>query len=102
MKPVSIASDSVTIVSAGSSMPEVDPRALRAAADAYAAARADYETVKADADAAYERLETSPETIEYQIGWNVACREEAAAAWRLERAEEAYRKAGGHLARSDE
>jgi len=83
-------------------MSEADHRALRAAADAYVAARADYQAVKASADAAYDRLEASPETLEYQIDWNVARRAEAAAAWRLTRAEEAYSKAGGYPAGPDE
>jgi hypothetical protein len=79
-------------------MTGVDQQALRAAADAYAAARADYEAVKAAADAAYERLEGSPETIEYQIDWNLARREEAAAAWRFKQAEDSYLGAGGYVA----
>jgi len=83
-------------------MPGVDQRVLRAAADAYAAARANYEAVKAGADAAYERLERSPETIEYQIDWNVLRREEAAAASRFKRAEESYLRAGGYVASDDE
>lgn len=83
-------------------MSRVDQAALRAAADAYDAARRKYEAAKAAAEAAYERLQASPETIEYQIDWNVARREEAAVAWRLKQAEEAYRKAGGYLADRDD
>lgn len=83
-------------------MSRVDQRALQAAAVAFGAARNDYEAAKTDADAAYERLQVSPETIEYQIDWNVARREEAAAAWRLSQAEQAYREAGGYVADSDE
>lgn len=79
-------------------MPGVDQQALRAAADAYASARREHDTAKAGAEAAHRALEASPETIEYQIDWNVARREEVAAAWRLRQAEEAYRTAGGYLA----
>lgn len=79
-------------------MSEANQRSLRAAADAYAVARADYEAAKADSDAAYDRLEASPATLEYQIDWNVARRAEAAAALRFSQAEEAYRGAGGHVA----
>ena len=79
-------------------MSESDQRALVAAADAYVAARRDYEHAVTDAAAAYERLEASPDTLEYQIDWNLARRAEADAAWRLERAAEAYRTAGGYLA----
>jgi hypothetical protein len=83
-------------------MPGVDQQALRAAADAYAAARADYEAVKDAADAAYERLEASPDTLEYQIDWNVTRREEASAASRFKRAENSYLRAGGYVARDEE
>ncbi|MGH2887223.1 MAG: hypothetical protein ACRDPA_31760 [Solirubrobacteraceae bacterium] len=80
----------------------IDQRVLGAAADAYAAARREYGDAKAAADQAYERLQASPETIEYQIDWNVARREEAAAAWRVKDSEERYRKAGGYVRESDE
>jgi hypothetical protein len=83
-------------------MPGVDQRALRAAAEAYAASRREYQVAKAAAEAAYERLQASPETIEYQIDWNVARREEAAAAGWLRQAEQGYREAGGYLADEDE
>ena len=83
-------------------MSGVDQRALRAAADAYSATRSEYEAAKAAADQAYERLQASPETIEYQIDWNVARREEAAAAWRVKEAEARYRRAGGYVRESDE
>jgi len=83
-------------------MPGVDQRALRAAAEAYSAARHDHQAAQAAAEAAWERLEASPETLEYQIDWNAARREEAAAAWRLKQAEEAYRRAGGYVADSEE
>jgi hypothetical protein len=78
-----------------------DQRVLAAVGDGYAAARREYERAKAVADQAYERLQRSPETIEYQIDWNVARRKEAAAAWRVEEAEERYRKAGGYVRESD-
>ena len=64
--------------------------------------RRESEAASAVADAAYERLQASPETIEYQVDWNVARREEAAAGWRLRQAEERYRRAGGYVANSDE
>jgi hypothetical protein len=83
-------------------VPGVDQQLLRAAADAYAAARVDYEAVKRAADAAYERLEASPETIEYQIDWNVTRREEASAAWRFKQAEKSYLRAGGYVAGDEE
>jgi hypothetical protein len=83
-------------------MSEPDQRALRAAADAYDAARQEYENARTAADTAYDRLHASPETLEYQIDWNVSRRAEAAAANRLERAEQAYREAGGYIAGPDE
>lgn len=83
-------------------MAEPDQRALRPAADAYIAARQEYEKARTGADAAYDRLQASPETLEYQIDWNVSRRAEAAAADRLQRAERAYRKAGGYVAGPDE
>jgi len=73
-------------------MSEVDSAAVRAAAHACAAARSNYNAARAAADAAYERLQASPETIEYQIDWNVLRRQEAAAAWRLDQAQEGYRR----------
>lgn len=83
-------------------MPGVDQRALRVAAGAYSAARSEYDAAKAAADETYERLQASPETIEYRIDWNVARRDEAAAAWRLKVAEERYLTAGGYPRESDE
>jgi hypothetical protein len=79
-------------------MSESDQRALGAAADAYAMARRNYERAVTAAAAVYERLEANPDTLEYQIDWNVARRGEADAAWRLKRAEDAYRAAGGYIA----
>ena len=79
-------------------MTGADQRALRAASDAYWAARREYETARAATDATYDRLHASPETIEYQIDWQVARREDAAAAGRLRRAEAEYRNARGYLA----
>jgi hypothetical protein len=79
-------------------MSGIDPRALRVAAEAYVAARRDQEAAKAACDAAYERLEASRDTLEYEIDWETARREEAAAAWRLRRAEETYHRAGGYVA----
>jgi hypothetical protein len=83
-------------------MSAVDQRALRAAAEACAVARHQHRAAKDDAAVAYDRLQASAETIEYQIGWNVARREEAGAAWRLKQAEDAYRAAGGYVHDSDE
>jgi hypothetical protein len=79
-------------------MSGVDQQALRAAAEAYAEARREYAAAKAAAEAAYACLQASPETIEYQIDWNVARRDEAAAAWHVKQAEESYRSAGGYVA----
>jgi hypothetical protein len=83
-------------------MSGIDQRVLDAAADAYAAARREFEGATSAADQTYERLQASPETIEYQIDWNVARREEAAAASRVKEAEERYRKAGGYVRESNE
>jgi hypothetical protein len=83
-------------------MSGIDQRVLEAAADAYAAARREYEHATSAADQTYERLQTSPETIEYQIDWNVARREEAAAAWRVKEAEERYCNAGGYVRENNE
>ena len=83
-------------------MSEGDQRALGAAADAYAVARRDYERAVTTAAAAYERLEARPDTLEYQIDWNVARRAEADAAWRLKRAGDAYREAGGYIGDPDD
>ena len=83
-------------------MPQDEQRALSAAAAGYVAARRDYEQAVTAAATAYERLETSPETLEYQIDWKLARRAEANAAWRLERAKHAYREAGGYIAGSDD
>jgi len=79
-----------------------DQRALLTAADAYAAERDRYRAAKDRAAATYEHLQASPETIEYQIDWNVARRGEAAAAWKVKQAEDAYRRAVGYVADSDE
>jgi len=83
-------------------MARIEPRTLDDAAGAYAGARRRYAAAKASADAAYERLQASPETLEYQIDWNVARRAESAANWRLKWAEEAYREAGGYVGDGDE
>jgi hypothetical protein len=83
-------------------MPGVDQQALRVAADSYRTARQQYAAAKVAAHTAYQRLQASPETLEYQIDWNVTRREEAAAAERLRQAAEAYRKAGGYLSDEDE
>ncbi|HTP18743.1 MAG TPA: hypothetical protein VMJ65_04015 [Solirubrobacteraceae bacterium] len=83
-------------------MSGIDQRVLDAAADAYAGARREYERATLAAGQTYERLQASPETIEYQIDWNVARREEAAAAWRVKEAEERYCKAGGYVRESNE
>lgn len=48
------------------------------------------------ANAAYERLEGNPDSIEYLIGWHLARRHEAEVGWRKRRAEEALREVGGN------
>jgi hypothetical protein len=58
-------------------------------------ARDQYRAAKDDAAVAYDRLQSSAETIEYQIAWNVARGREAGAAWSLKQTENAYRAAGG-------
>ena len=83
-------------------MPGVDQQELRRAAAAYTAARREYEAVTAATDAAYERLEASPETFEYKSDWSQARRHEAEVAGRLKQAEERYREAGGYVADRDE
>jgi len=83
-------------------MAEVDQRALRAAAEVYSTARREYEAATAAADAAYERLQASPETFEYRGEWLSARRHEAEVASRLKHAEETYRLAGGYLSKSGE
>ena len=65
----------------------VDRRALHAAAEAHAAARAELERAQREAQAAWARLEASPHTIEYQIDWNIARRTEAAAVARTRQTE---------------
>jgi hypothetical protein len=85
----------------GSTPTEVE-YALSSAADVYAVARRGYELAVTAATAAYERLEARPDTLEYHINWNVARRAEADTAWRLKRAEDAYREAGGYIAGPDD
>jgi hypothetical protein len=68
---------------------------LRSARDEYAAARADRAGASDAADAAYERLQASPDTLEYQIAWSEARKREAAAVFRERTAHVAYRLAGG-------
>jgi hypothetical protein len=80
----------------------VDQRVLRAAAAGYVAARDRYRDAKDAAAAAHDRLQASRDTLEYEIGWNLACKQEAHAAWRLKQAEAAYRAAGGYVDDSDE
>jgi hypothetical protein len=80
----------------------IDQRALRVAADAYRDARRGYAAAGAAAETAHERLQTSPDTVEYQSDWIAARREEAAAASRLQDAEEAYRGAGGYVGDKDD
>jgi hypothetical protein len=57
-------------------------------------AAAQLRSAEAAAQQAWTRLEASPGTLEYQIEWGVARRDEAAAAGRLRRAREAYPAAG--------
>ncbi|HUA47990.1 MAG TPA: hypothetical protein VMA77_22320 [Solirubrobacteraceae bacterium] len=70
--------------------------ALHAAADAHAAACAQLELAQRDAEAAWDRLQASPDTIEYQIDWNLARRHEAAALAKVTEAERRYIRAGGY------
>ena len=83
-------------------MAGVDDWALRIAAEAYTAASLEYEAAKAAADAAYERLEASPDTFEYKADWFRTRRHESEVAWRLKQAEQTYREAGGYVADGDE
>jgi hypothetical protein len=85
-------------------MRAVGQRARRAAAEAEACAvaRDQHRAAEGDAAVSYDRLQASAETIEYQVGWNVARREEAGAAWRLKQAEDVYRAAGGYVHNRDE
>ncbi|MGO9820218.1 MAG: hypothetical protein ACLPTJ_06165, partial [Solirubrobacteraceae bacterium] len=80
------------------SVRSVDQRQLRAAADAYAAARDEVRVARNLADAAWVRLQASQDTLEYQIDWSSASKREAAAVARLEAAKAAYRDAGGYAA----
>jgi len=75
---------------------------LRAAAEAYAAARNRYAAARRQAEAAYERLEAAPRTIEYRIEWNVLRLREAAAAAMLREARDAYRQVGGYIGEGEE
>ena len=65
------------------------------AAVTLAEARRAYDAAVAAAEVAWDRLEVSPDTLEYQIEWSVLRREEATAAWRLRQAVEAYRRTDG-------
>lgn len=70
-------------------MHEIKPTqaSQRASEELRARARRDYERALAASALAYERLEASPDTIEYQIDWNLARLHEAAAARRLAQAD---------------
>jgi len=72
--------------------------ALQVAADAYAAASAECKAASDAADAAYERLQASPDTLEHQIDWAETREREAAATFRMCTAVIAYRLAGGDVA----
>lgn len=78
----------------------LDQGALRAATEAYKIARVDLRAARAQTNAVWTRLQASPDTLEYQIGWSTARRHEAAAASHLVDTERAYVSAGGY-ARSD-
>jgi hypothetical protein len=78
-------------------MADAAAHGLRVAADAYATARAECSTASDAADAAYEQLQASPGTLEYQIAWSDARKREAAAVFRARTAAVAYRLAGGTL-----
>lgn len=70
---------------------------LRIAADALIAARRECAAAESAANAAYRRLEASPENLEYQIAFSEARKREAAAALRRRQAEAAYLAAGGYV-----
>jgi hypothetical protein len=72
-------------------------RALRSAAEVYAVARVDLDLARSKAEAAWTRLQASPDTLEYQIDWSVARRREAAVAARARQAERDYVMAGGYV-----
>jgi hypothetical protein len=72
----------------------IDKHAVRTAAKAYAAACRELREAEDAANAAWDRLETSPSTIEYQIDWNVARKHEAEMALKRRHAEQALRAAG--------
>ena len=74
----------------------IDDGALRAAADAYAAAREECRVAEVATNAAYERLDANPESLEFQIDCDEARKREAAAALRTRRAKRAYIEAGGY------
>jgi hypothetical protein len=69
---------------------------VRAAAEAYASARAELQAAHQQADAAWTRLQASPDTLEYQIDWSEARRHEAALAARVAAAEREYVRVGGY------
>ena len=73
----------------------VDQRRLRVAAEAYGAAAAELWTAHDEAQAAWTRLETSPYTLEYAIGWNTARRHKAEGAARVATARRACLEVGG-------
>ncbi len=74
----------------------IDREALRTAAAEYATTARECEAAEDAANRAYLRLETSPDTLEYQILYSQARKREAAAALRKRQAGEAYMQAGGY------
>jgi hypothetical protein len=73
-----------------------DRHRLPAAAEAHAAARAQRDLAERRAQAAWDRLQASPHTIEYQIDWSIARRGEAAAEAKVAQTERDYLRAGGY------
>lgn len=80
----------------------VDQRTLQAAAEACAAPRDQSWAAKDHASAVYDRLQASPDTIEYRIEWTSRAGDEAAAAWTCKQAADAYHGAGGYAPDTDE
>jgi hypothetical protein len=69
---------------------------LAAAAAAFASASSECRIAELAADAAYQRLEGNPESLEYQGACSDARKREAAAALRKREAHAAYLAAGGY------
>jgi hypothetical protein len=68
---------------------------VQSAVDAYLTARREHAEAEAAANAAWERHEWNPDSIEYTIDWHVARRHEAEMALKAREATEVLRRAGG-------